>query len=380
MVRVGSTTGQGARVRAVDPARLTTFVALAVAVLLAGCSVISPSRDSPAPTSAPPRLRVMIVGDSITHESAGDYTWRYRLAEHLTRTAPGRVDFVGDRDDLWDNVADKGGSHDYADPSFDSESHARWGDSLREEVPRIEGVVRAHPADLMLIAIGANDLTYWTQPPDTAVLMRQLIGNARRVNPNMTFVVGHVLTRADFRDDSLNLPGAAPFNAILDTEAPGWSTSTSKVVVADSDVGWDPLRDAWDGSHPTPDGEVIIARGFADALAGLGVGAPYGPLPPHIPWPGTGRAPLVVRTSPGATRITVSWAATPGATQYFVERRVVSWNEPDFVRASAPVAGYSWTSDPLLPGVTAAYRIVPMKGRMSGAPGPATAFTLSALP
>ncbi|ONH22977.1 GDSL-type esterase/lipase family protein [Pseudofrankia asymbiotica] len=367
------------RCRAARHLRLATLLSLVTIVLLAACSGDGAARGGASATSSPPQLRVMIVGDSITHESAGDYTWRYRLAEHLTRTAPGRVDFVGDRDDIWDNVADKGGSHDYADPAFDSEHHSRWGISLRSEVPQIEAAVRAHPADVMLIALGANDLTYWTQPPDTAVLMKQLIDNARRVNPNMTFVVGHVLTRADFRDNSMNLPTAPPFNAILDAQAPGWSTPTSRVVVARTDIGWDPLRDAWDGSHPTPDGEVIIARGFADALAGLGIGTPYGPLPGHIPWPGIGRRPTVVLTRPGDSRVTVSWAATPGATEYFVERKAVSWGEPDFIRAPAPVTGYSWTSDPLLPGVTVAYRIVPMKGRMPAAPGPATTFTVGAL-
>ncbi|MBL7501036.1 GDSL family lipase [Frankia sp. CNm7] len=322
----------------------------------------------------------MIVGDSITHESAGDYTWRYRLAEHLARTAPGRVDFVGDRADVWDNVADKGGSTDYADPRFDREHHALWGDSLRNEVPAIEAAVRATPADVVLVLLGANDLTYWTLPADTVVLMKQFIDNVRRVNPRMTFVLGHVLPRADFRDNSLNLPQAGVFNSLVDEQAAAWSTPASKVVVARTEIGFDPLRDAWDGSHPTPHGELLIARGFADALASLGLGAPFGPVPDNVPWPGTGRPPTVAQAAPGDTRVTLTWPATPGATQYVVERRVVSWNEQAFIRVPASVSGYSWTSDPLLPGVTVAYRVVPMKGRMAGQPGPSVDYTVSALP
>jgi len=364
--------------RATGRTRLARAVPLAAAALLAGCSAgAAPGR--PVAASAQPPLRILIIGDSITHESAGDYTWRYRLAQHLERTARGQVDFVGDHDDIWDNVADKSGSYDYADPDFDRQHHARWGDSLRNEVPHIADAARANPADVMLVALGANDLAYFTQPPDTAVLMRQLIDNVRQVNPNMTFVVAHVLTRADFNDDSMNLPGAPPFNAILDAQAPGWSTPTSKVVVARTDLGWNPLRDAWDGSHPTPDGEEIIARGFADALAGLGIGADYGPLPAHIPWPGIGRAPVVVPAAAGDTRVTLTWPATPGATQFIVERQVVTWHEPGFTAAPGSVAGYTWTSDPLVPGVTVAYRVVPMKGRMAGSPSPATTYTVAPL-
>jgi len=356
--------------------RRAGLLALASAALAGGCGS---RRPAPRPVPRLPRLRVLITGDSITHQSAGDYTWRYRLATHLTLTAAGRVDFVGDRDDVWDNVADKGGSYAYVEPDFDRWHHARWGDSLRNETPIIEGVARANPADLMLVALGANDLTYWTSPADTATLMKKFIDNARAANPKMTFVIGHVLARADFRDFSFNLPQAGVFNQILDAQAPAWSTAASKVVIAHTDLGWDPRIHAWDGSHPTPDGEMFIARGFADALADLGIGQRFGPLPGHIPWPGLGRRPAAAPAQQGGGRVTLTWEPTPGATQYLVERRVVSWNEPDFVRQAGSVAGYAWTSEPLLTGVTVAYRVVPWKGRMGGSPGPATTFTVGAL-
>jgi lysophospholipase L1-like esterase len=365
--------------RPVGVTRRAGLTALATAALAAGCSAAPARPKAPTPPAAPP-VRIMIVGDSITHESAGDYTWRYRIWQHLQLTAPGRAHFVGDRDDVWDNVADRGGCYDYADPHFDRWHHARWGDSLRDETPVIGEVVRAHPADLMMIAIGANDLSYWTVPVDTATLLRRFLDNVRAVNPAMTFVIGHVLDREDFSNDTMNLPNAPIFNTILDTQAASWSTSTSRVLVADTDRAWNPLVHAWDGSHPTSDGEMIITRGFADALAGLGLGKPFGPLPAHIPWPGVGRAPTAVPVSAGSGRYALAWAATPGATQYVVERQVVSWGEPGFLPQGGGVAGYSWTTDHLLPGVTVAYRVVPWKGRMPGHPGRATTFTVGALP
>src|SRR5215831_13993340 len=91
--------------------RLAAALAM-VAVVLAGCTaataggsakrsaVASTGRPGagrasatasapPTPSSAVPgrpagaSARIMIVGDSITEGSAGDYTWQYRLYEHL---------------------------------------------------------------------------------------------------------------------------------------------------------------------------------------------------------------------------------------------------------------------------------------------------------
>lgn len=41
--------------------------------------------------------KILIVGDSLTHGSTNDYSWRYWLWRNF---APGTVDFVGPRSDL----------------------------------------------------------------------------------------------------------------------------------------------------------------------------------------------------------------------------------------------------------------------------------------
>src|SRR6266700_1732919 len=80
--------------------RLLRAAALAVvAVAVAGCQAASvgaaarhtaaPTAAGPVPSSPVPRQpsgpvpRIMIVGDSITEGSSGDYTWQYRLYDHL---------------------------------------------------------------------------------------------------------------------------------------------------------------------------------------------------------------------------------------------------------------------------------------------------------
>ena len=69
----------------------------------------------------------MVVGDSISHGSAGDYTWRYRLWKHLTGNGVA-VDFVGPRRGLFDSVRSPSGevidTNTYADRAFDSDHNA----------------------------------------------------------------------------------------------------------------------------------------------------------------------------------------------------------------------------------------------------------------
>src|SRR5262245_45869916 len=68
--------------------RLTGTV---VATLLASALALAFTAASAA---AAPAGRILIVGDSISQGHEGDFTWRYRFAEHL-RIAGAAPDFVG---------------------------------------------------------------------------------------------------------------------------------------------------------------------------------------------------------------------------------------------------------------------------------------------
>lgn len=67
-------------------------VLAAVASLVAAVAG-SGDDDKRTPTETEP-LKVMIVGDSITHGHEGDFTWRYRIWEWF-RANNISVDFVG---------------------------------------------------------------------------------------------------------------------------------------------------------------------------------------------------------------------------------------------------------------------------------------------
>ena len=167
------------------------------------------------------------------------------------------------------------------------------------------------------------------------------------------------------RDYFLRLQAALPGLA-AELDAP-----EQRVVVA-SLAGVDARTATWDGRHPNATGELRIASAVAGALATIGLGdGPH--LPASAVWPATAPAPSVV-VSGG--RAVVSWPdTTVGALAYGIEQRrtTAAGVVGDWVRVTQPARTVrSWTSAPLVAGDTYAFRVVPVRGLMSGTPGPAT--------
>jgi lysophospholipase L1-like esterase len=339
---------------------IRAVVAVALAAL-AGTLLVA------TPAAAVTVHRVLVVGDSISQGSAGDYTWRYRLWKRLQSSAPGAVDFVGDRTYLYDNIAEQQGSQAYADGNFDKQHHALWGRPLVYEKDTIRDAVASSAAQVVLVLLGINDLVWFgATPAQVAGYMDELITNARAANPSVKIVIGHVLTRYDIWNARiLDAAETADLNNRYDQVAAQRSTSTSRVVTASTDSGWDPRSHTWDGTHPNSTGEVRIAAKFADALAGLGIGAPYGTVPTTVQWGVTAGATTLTSLD---RAVRLSWPGTPGANAYYIEQKLVSIGETTFTRLPYPVSGNSWTARLLLAGWLVEYRVVPVKGLMAGLP------------
>lgn len=346
---------------------------LAVVVCLAAVPL------SALPARAAPATRLLIVGDSITHGSASDYTWRYRLARHLAAAAPGAVDFVGDRTDLYDNVNSRSGSQSYLDPNFDRQHHALWGRAVSAERDTIASAVAASDATTMTVLLGINDLAWLGQTPaGLAADMERLIANARSANPDLDIVLGHVLTRGDlWRKTVIDAGLIAEVNRQYDALAARLSTSRSRIVIADTDSGWNPVAHTWDGVHPNSTGEVRIAAKFADGLSQLGIGRAYGAIPDFVAW-GAGGGAVTARPVTGG--IALTWARTPGSNAIYVEQRIVSIGETVFKPLPVPLTGTTWTAKPLPAGWTIEYRAVPLKGVMVGHGGSVGRATVPGTP
>lgn len=223
-------------------------------------------------------MRYLFVGDSMTVGTAGDYTWRYRMWQHLCGLGePFAV--VGPRTTLYDQAADAAVSGDYADPSFPQ--HARrhlagWGEGWMHMVPLIGDAVREHRPDVLLISLGLIDLGFYSNAEQTAQYVERFITTARAAGPRLRMVLLPVIpnTRADldpdFADQCTEL-NSRMAKAVADHDSP-----TSPLLMASRPDGYDILLDTYDGTHPNVAGEHKLAAAFADAMyQAWGIGAPY---------------------------------------------------------------------------------------------------------
>jgi outer membrane biosynthesis protein TonB len=215
--------------------------------------------------------RVMMIGDSVTHGSDGDYTWRYFSWRGLEQTGAS-VDFVGPQT----TTLDGGG---YADPDFDQDHASRWGmamwemlDNPHEGAPRISTLIEDHDPDVVVEALGVNDLTWLGFEADgMADQVRELVAEARATKADVDIVLAGVPQGwIDKVDD---------YNALLPGLAAELSTDDSRVVAAPV-PDFTQNVDTYDLAHPTTAGQVKIAAAVSAALEQLGVGhAVTMPLP-----------------------------------------------------------------------------------------------------
>ncbi|MFE5502598.1 fibronectin type III domain-containing protein [Amycolatopsis japonica] len=326
-------------------------------------------RGAGEPTS-PVRMsvesEVMIVGDSISQGSAGDFTWRYRFDKHET-AADAQLSLVGPRTDLFDNVAgDWNDNHTYADPMFGQRHDALWGQSMAGAAARIQDEVAAQRPDYLLVLLGINDLGFgMSDPAGTEQSLRGFVANARAADPGVQFVFGTLLPNQRTQSDSGYSTSVADFNARLRRAVDELSTGDSQIYVAETAKDISPSGDLWDGTHPNAQGEVKIAAAFADSLAAnLSIGSPY-----PRPYPA---APLGPRTAPrltaapGTGEVTLSWSLAPGATGYYVLRKDITAGETEFTRLPYPLTGSSWTAGLLANGHTYEFQLKTTKGTAEG--------------
>lgn len=259
------------------------------------------SSQQTRPAAAAETERIMIVGDSISHGSSGDYTWRYRLWNGIQTVRSSGVSLVGIRTDLFDNVNSTSGSQYYG-ASFTQKSHAaQWGSTFGDENPRVAARVRQTSATVAIVQLGTNDMSYFLTPSQTVAAADSMISNLRSANPSIDIVLGQVPHAYNPFDSTYRLlsEGAAYASGIRSL-ATRRSTSTSRIVVADTRTNWDAAYHTYDGVHPNPAGEGILASAYLRALKAIAVIPSVPSVPTNATWNVTGPAP---RLDPGSERI-----------------------------------------------------------------------------
>lgn len=279
---------------------------------------------SPEAVAAPAPTRILVVGDSVTQASVGDYSWRYFAWKHLARSGAA-VDFVGPTRAPYVEPG-TGWRPRYADPAFDQDHAATWGDRMTVNPlhDRVSLMTRFR-ADVVVLALGTNDLGPFggLTAEQTLVGARDWVHRARAVVPGVDVVLVEVPTALT--------PAAIGYNTLLARLATELDTPDARVVLARAASGFVrgaegvSTADTYDGVHPNTRGQVKVAAAVTDALAQVGVGRRY-PRPLVFPAEGPRTRPrLEVRTADSWALL--SWSVPPGSTStdVWVRRSGKKW-------------------------------------------------------
>jgi lysophospholipase L1-like esterase len=337
---------------------------------------VAPAAAQPAPCPPVPGQpsggspRIMIVGDSITQGSSGDYTWQYWLYEHL-RADGVSPQMVGPYNWLFNNVTNVQGDCSYADPDFEHANDAVWGMTLSSEKDEIGGLVTTYRPNYLLVLLGLDDIFwYGVSQSDMATNLNSFIAAARAVRPHIRIVLGLIPPDIHQQTDPAFAASIASYNDTISSTASQLSTIASPIVVAQDGADVNVAVDLWDGTHPNANGEIKIAAGFADVLAGsFQLGRAY-PRPfPVLPTGPLTQPQLTVRSSSTAGQAVLSWTLAPGADGYYVYLEDVTRGDTTFTRLPWPLspAQNPWTAGLLTTGDTYAFKLQACKGADCGA-------------
>ncbi len=225
-------------------------------------------------------MRFMFVGDSMTIGRAGDYTWRYRMWQHLGASLSGRYAIVGPRTGLYDAGTAAPSSYAYAAPFPDAARRhlSGWGEGWLHMAPLIRETVRAQRADVLLVSLGLIDLGFYTDSARTALNARRFLQEARAANPHIRMVLLPVIPNIRARTDAPFAAECDRFNELLAKAVADLDTASSPILLASRPESYDLDTDTYDGTHPGPTGEHKLASAFAASMhQAWGLGAPYEP-------------------------------------------------------------------------------------------------------
>jgi hypothetical protein len=232
-------------------------------VLVAAALVAAALLPSASPQAdVVPSLRIMVVGDSLSHGYAGDWSWRYWVDQELRRQHV-RADFVGPR-----RLPYRGTR--YERPTAWDEDHAsEAGSTVDVHLPRIAEEMRDYHPDLLVVELGYNDLAHRDDASTVVTQLQELIQRARLAYPATRVLLAEITSSQSHRYDAIS----ADANAQLAAWAPlnGVTVIHNRTGTGPGTLRWDPARDTWDGLHPNATGQTLLAQRVAETLQRIGV-------------------------------------------------------------------------------------------------------------
>lgn len=219
---------------------------------ISGCS--QSSKTSAIPFLAlPPKVKIMLLGDSITQGNTTYVSYRRPLWQ-LLQDQKYAVDFVGSL------KTQKDGEVPIID--FDSDHEGHWGWRVDEVLAQLDGWAQATKPDIALVHLGTNDIAEKQDLQETITELKQVITKLRSANPKVKILMAQIIpllgSEAQCQD----------FNGQIQVLAHQMTTQQSPVVVVDQFSGFhaEVGKDTYDGAHPNENGAQKIAQRWLSAL------------------------------------------------------------------------------------------------------------------
>jgi len=201
-----------------------------------------------AATAASQKVKVMLLGDSITEITC----WRPLVWNQLTSAGlASSVDFVGSMSDLQSKCSRPSGF------DVNHEGHSGWQayDIARNN---IAGWVQSTKPDIVQFMLGTNDVNIGKRDVNTILASYTTILNAiRSANPKAKIIIDKLIPTS-WSDATIENVNKA---------IPGWvsqySTSQSPIVIADCSRAngfTNAMLESSDGVHPNSAGDQFIAQ------------------------------------------------------------------------------------------------------------------------
>jgi len=209
-----------------------------------------------------PSTRIMVVGDSLSHGYAGDWSWRYWVGRELRRQGV-HADFVGPH-----RLPYRGTRYERPTP-WDDDHASIAGSTVDAHLGLITDEMRAYRPDVVVVELGYNDVARGDDATTVVSQLEELITLAQQASPEVRVVLAEVTSTESRAYD--------PVSAEVNARMAAWALLHG-VTVAHNRTGagpgallWDPVRLTWDGLHPNAAGQTLFAQRVAEAFHTIGL-------------------------------------------------------------------------------------------------------------
>lgn len=251
---------------------------------------------SPAAAAPAEPLKIMVVGDSLSHGVGGDWTWRNWLwREFRDQQTP--VDFVGPRRGV---TSGYGTRYERTWP-WDDDHAALSGSFIGTHQNVIANEMSTYDPDVVTVLLGTNNAIRGDSAAAMAAELQTLVGTILDARPGTRVLLGEI--------PNVGIPERDQRTADVNEAMASWAAGKLVTIAHNrtaSTLPWSPEAHTFDDIHANATGQTLIAHRFAQAAYLSGIL----PDPPQVyldrVW-----SPLPVPTvTRSGNTLTVGWKQT----------------------------------------------------------------------